>query len=100
MIRVRQYIKEQLIENRVLMYKQAGTVLVTQAGQTEKLTLPPPLIQKIQKDLQPYRINIDNSVSTLSKLNLFSKPVTSFFSSQHTEKRSGQTSCNNTHWIT
>ncbi len=96
----RQYIRKQLVKYGVLVYEQAGTVLVTQAGQTEKLTLPPPLIQKIQKDLQSYRISIDNSVSTLSKLNLFSKSVMSFFSSQHTEKRSSQTSCSNTHRVT
>ncbi len=45
----RQYIREQLVKHRVLVYKQAGTVLVTQAGQTEKLTLPPPLIKKSRK---------------------------------------------------
>ncbi len=94
--RGRQYIREQLAKHRVLVCEQAGTVLVTQAGQTEKLTLPPRLIQQIHKDLQPYRINIDDSVSILSKLNLFSKSVMSFFPSQHTEKRSGQTSCSNT----
>ncbi len=91
----RQYIREQLVKHAVLVYEQAGTVLVTQAGQTEKLTLPLSLIQQIQKDLQPYRINIDNSVSTLSKLSLFSKSAMSSFSSQHTEKSSGQTSCSN-----
>ncbi len=53
-------------------------------------TLPPLLIQQVQKDLQAYRINLDDSVSTLSKLNLFSKSEMSSFSSQHTEKRSGQ----------
>ncbi len=91
----RQYIREQLVKHRVVVYKQAGTVLVTQAGQTEKLTLPPPLIQQIQKDLQAYRINIDDSVSTLSRSNLFSKSVMSSSSSQHTEKSSGQTSRGN-----
>ncbi len=94
----RQYIRKQLVKHCVLVYEQAGTVdtvLVTQAGYTEKLTLPPPLIQQIQKDLQPYRVNVDDSVSTLSKLNLFSKSAMSSFSSQHTEKRSGQTSCSN-----
>ncbi len=96
----RYYIRKQLLIHDVLVYEQAGTVLVTQAGQTEKLTLPPPLIQQIQKDLQAYRINIDDSVSTLSKLNLFFKSAISFFSSQHTEKRSSQTSCNNTHRVT
>ncbi len=91
----RQHIREQLVKHRVLVYEQVGDVLVTQAGQTEKLTLPPPLIQQIQKDLQSYRINIDDSVSTLSKLNLFSKSAMSFSSSQHTEKSSGQISCSN-----
>ncbi len=91
----RQYIRKQLVKHGVLVYEQAGTVLVTQAGQTEKLTLPPPLIQQIQKDLRAYRINIDDSVSILSKLNLFSKSVMSFFPSQHTEKRSSQTSHSN-----
>ncbi len=88
----RQYIREQLVRYCLLVYEQAGTVLVTQAGQTEKLILSPLLIQQIQKDLQPYRINIDNSVGTLSKLNLFSKSAMGSFSSQHTEKSSGQTS--------
>ncbi len=91
----RQYIREQLVKHGVLVYEQAGTVLVTQAGQTERLTLPPPLIQQIQKDLQSYRINIDDSVSTISKSNLFSKSAMSSFSSQHTEKRSDQISHNN-----
>ncbi len=83
----RQYIREQLVKHRVLVYEQAGTVLVTQAGQTEKLKLPRPIIQEIQKDMQPYRINIDDSVGMLSKLNLFS--------SEHTEKSNEQTSCSN-----
>ncbi len=96
----RQYIREQLVKHGVLVYEQAGTVLVTQAGQTEKLTLPPPLIQQIQKDLQAYRINIDDSVSTLSKLSLFFKSAMSSFSSQHTENRSGQTSRSNIGRIT
>ncbi len=91
----RQYIRKQLVKHRVLVYEQAGTVLVAQAGQTEKLILPPPLIQQIQKDLQAYRININDSVSTLSKLNLFSKSAMSSFSSQHTENRSNQTSHSN-----
>ncbi len=91
----RQYIRKQLIKHGVLVYEQAGTVVVTQAGQTEKLTLPPPLIQQIQKDLQAYQINIDDSVSILSKLNLFSKSVMSFSPSQHTEKSNGQTSRSN-----
>ncbi len=91
----RKYIREQLVKHGVLVYEQAGTVLVTQAGQTEKLTLPPPLIQQIQKDLQSYRINIDDSVSILSKLSLFFKSAMSFSSSQHTEKSSGQTSRSN-----
>ncbi len=96
----RQYIRKQLVKHRVLVYEQAGDVLVTQAGQTEKLTLPPPLIQQIQKDLQAYRINIDDSASTLSKLGLFSKSVMSFFSSQYTEKSSGQTSRSNIGYVT
>ncbi len=91
----RQYIRKQLVEHCVLVYEQAGAVLVTQAGQTEKLTLPPSLIQQIQKDMQPYRINIDNSVSTLSNLNLFFQSVMSFVSPQDTEKSSGQTSHSN-----
>ncbi len=95
----RQYIKEQLLKHRVLVYEQAGTVLVTQAGQTEKLTLPRPIIQQIQKDLQDYRINIDDSANLLSKLSLFSQSVKSLFSSQHTEKRSVQTSRSNARQI-
>ncbi len=91
----RQYIREQLLKHRVLVYEQAGTVLVTQAGQTEKLTLPRPLIQQIQKDMQPYRINMDDSANLLAKLSLFSQSVMSFFSSQDTEKSSGQTSRSN-----
>ncbi len=88
----RQYIRERLIKHGVLVYEQAGTVLVTQEGQTEKLTLPPSIIQQIQKALQPYRINVDNSVSTISKLNLFSQKLMRFFSSKHNEKSNQQTS--------
>ncbi len=91
----RQYIREQLVKHRVLVYEQASTVVVVQAGQTEQLALSQSIIQQIKQDLQPYRMDIDNSVSILSKLSLFSKSVMSFFSSQHTEKSSVQTSYRN-----
>ncbi len=91
----RQYIREQLVKHGVLVYEQTGTVVVVQAGQTEQLTLSQSIIQQVKRDLQTYRVDINNSASILSKLGLFSKSVMSFFSSQHTEKRSGQTSCSN-----
>ncbi len=91
----RQYIREQLLKHCVLVYEQAGTVVVAQAGQIEQLTLSQSIIQKIKRDLRPYRIDINNSVSIFSKLSLFSKSAMSFFSSQHTEKSSEQTSHGN-----
>ncbi len=91
----RQYIREQLVKHDVLVYEQAGTVIVAQAGQTEQLTLSQSIIQQIKRDLQPYRMDINNSVSIRPKLSLFSKSVMSFFSSQHTENSSGQASHSN-----
>ncbi len=64
----RYYTKLQLAKNHVLIYEQAGKVFVTQAGQTEKLTLPSSIIQQIQKDLQPYRKGPDNSGLTINPI--------------------------------
>ena len=77
----RQYMIEQLIERRVLVYEQLSTVIIVQAGQTERSSLSQSTIQQIKQALQPYCPMFGGSASTLSNQGFFATSTTTNSSS-------------------
>ncbi len=82
----RQYIRAQLVKHRVLVYDRAGTVLVRQVEQTERLHLSQSTIQQIKQFLQSYCLTSDGPASAVSQLSFFAaSTATSSSSSQCTK---------------
>ncbi len=82
----RQYIRKQLVKHRVVVYEQAGTLLVRQAGQTERLELSESTIQQIKQDLKSYHLTFDVPVSALFRQRFFATSRTTNTSSSQRTK--------------
>ncbi len=68
----RQYIKAQLVKHHVLVYDRAGTILLRQAGQTERISLSLFISQQIKQAHQSSRLTFDSPASTVYQQRFFS----------------------------